>query len=39
MPEFDVDALRSRFPALSIEQDGRPIALFDGPAGPRSPIR
>jgi cysteine desulfurase family protein (TIGR01976 family) len=37
MPEFDVDALRSRFPALSIEQDGRPIALFDGPGGTQVP--
>ena len=33
MPEFDVDALRARFPALAIEQDGVPIALFDGPGG------
>jgi len=33
MPEFDVDALRARFPALSIEQDGVPVALFDGPGG------
>jgi cysteine desulfurase family protein (TIGR01976 family) len=33
MPEFDVAALRARFPALAIEQDGRPIALFDGPGG------
>ncbi len=37
MPEFDVAALRSRFPALSIEQDGRPIALFDGPGGTQVP--
>jgi cysteine desulfurase family protein (TIGR01976 family) len=37
MPEFDVDALRARFPALSIEQDGRPIALFDGPGGTQVP--
>jgi cysteine desulfurase family protein (TIGR01976 family) len=33
MPELDVAALRARFPALSIEQDGRPVALFDGPGG------
>ncbi len=33
MPEFDVAALRARFPALAIEQDGRPVALFDGPGG------
>ncbi len=37
MPEFDVDVLRARFPALSIEQDGRPIALFDGPGGTQVP--
>ncbi len=33
MSEFDVAALRARFPALSIEQDGVPVALFDGPGG------
>ncbi len=33
MPEFDVEALRARFPALAIEQDGAPVALFDGPGG------
>lgn len=37
MSEFDVDALRSQFPALSIEQDGRPVALFDGPGGTQVP--
>jgi cysteine desulfurase family protein (TIGR01976 family) len=37
MPEFDVQALRARFPALSIEQDGRPVALFDGPGGTQVP--
>ena len=37
MPEFDVDALRARFPALAIEQDGRPVALFDGPGGTQVP--
>lgn len=36
-PAFDVQALRARFPALSIEQDGRPIALFDGPGGTQVP--
>jgi len=34
---FDVAALRSRFPALAIEQDGRPVALFDGPGGTQVP--
>lgn len=33
MTAFDVEALRARFPALAIEQDGRPVALFDGPGG------
>lgn len=37
MPEFDVEALRARFPALSIVQDGRPVALFDGPGGTQVP--
>ena len=33
MSELDVEALRARFPALSIEHDGRPMAFFDGPGG------
>ncbi len=37
MSQFDVEALRARFPALSIEQDGRPIVLFDGPGGTQVP--
>jgi cysteine desulfurase family protein (TIGR01976 family) len=37
MPAFDAAALRARFPALSIEQDGRPVALFDGPGGTQVP--
>lgn len=37
MTEFDVDALRDRFPALSILQDGTPVALFDGPGGTQVP--
>ena len=37
MTDFDVAALRRRFPALSIEQDGRPVALFDGPGGTQVP--
>jgi cysteine desulfurase family protein (TIGR01976 family) len=37
MSEYDVDALRARFPALAMEQDGRPIALFDGPGGTQVP--
>jgi cysteine desulfurase family protein (TIGR01976 family) len=37
MTAFDVAALRRRFPALSLEQDGRPIAFFDGPGGTQVP--
>ena len=37
MTAFDVDALRAQFPALSLEQDGRPIAFFDGPGGTQVP--
>jgi cysteine desulfurase family protein (TIGR01976 family) len=37
MTSFDVEALRRQFPALSIEQDGRPVALFDGPGGTQVP--
>jgi cysteine desulfurase family protein (TIGR01976 family) len=37
MTAFDVEALRRRFPALSIDQDGRPIAFFDGPGGTQVP--
>jgi cysteine desulfurase family protein (TIGR01976 family) len=37
MTVFDVDALRRRFPALSIEDRGRPVALFDGPGGTQVP--
>ena len=33
MSELDVEALRARFPALSIEHDGRPMAFFDGQGG------
>ena len=37
MTTFDVEALRRQFPALSIEHDGRPVALFDGPGGTQVP--
>ena len=36
---FDVEALRAEFPALQIEHDGRPVALFDGPGGTQVPER
>jgi cysteine desulfurase family protein (TIGR01976 family) len=34
---LDVAALRARFPGLAIEQDGRPVVLFDGPGGTQVP--
>ena len=37
MTTFDVDAIRARFPALSLTQDGRPMAFFDGPGGTQVP--
>ena len=37
MTAFDVDAIRARFPALSLEQDGRPVIFFDGPGGTQVP--
>lgn len=37
MTAFDVDALRRRFPALSLTHDGRPMAFFDGPGGTQVP--
>ena len=39
MPSFDVDALRREFPALAVQQDGRPLAYFDGPGGTQVPQR
>lgn len=37
MTTFDVDAIRARFPALSLTHDGRPMAFFDGPGGTQVP--
>jgi cysteine desulfurase family protein (TIGR01976 family) len=37
MTGFDVDAIRARFPALSLTHEGRPIAFFDGPGGTQVP--
>jgi cysteine desulfurase family protein (TIGR01976 family) len=34
---FDVAAVRRRFPALSREQDGRPVVFLDGPGGTQVP--
>jgi cysteine desulfurase family protein (TIGR01976 family) len=35
---FDITAVRSRFPALAREEDGRPVAYLDGPAGTQVPV-
>jgi cysteine desulfurase family protein (TIGR01976 family) len=37
MAAFDVDAIRRRFPALSLAQDGQPLVFFDGPGGTQVP--
>jgi cysteine desulfurase family protein (TIGR01976 family) len=37
MTTFDVEALRSRFPALSLTHDGQPMVFFDGPGGTQVP--
>src|SRR5688572_17029322 len=37
MTDFDVDALRRRFPALAVEHDGTPLVFFDGPGGTQVP--
>jgi cysteine desulfurase family protein (TIGR01976 family) len=39
MSDLDVAALRAEFPALGLEQDGRPVAYFDGPGGTQVPQR
>jgi selenocysteine lyase/cysteine desulfurase len=39
MPAFDVDALRTEFPALAHEQDRRPVVFLDGPGGTQVPQR
>jgi cysteine desulfurase family protein (TIGR01976 family) len=39
MAAFDVEALRSQFPALRREHDGRPVVFLDGPGGTQVPQR
>lgn len=39
MTAFDPLALRSEFPALAREQDGRPVVFLDGPGGTQVPQR
>jgi cysteine desulfurase family protein (TIGR01976 family) len=37
MPRLDPALVRPAFPALALEQDGRPVAYFDGPGGTQVP--
>jgi cysteine desulfurase family protein (TIGR01976 family) len=37
MIPLDVEAVRRRFPALGLTQDGRPTVFFDGPGGTQVP--
>jgi cysteine desulfurase family protein (TIGR01976 family) len=37
MATFDLKSIRARFPALRREQNGQPVAYFDGPAGSQVP--
>jgi cysteine desulfurase family protein (TIGR01976 family) len=39
MTTFDLAAIRAQFPALALEQDGRPIVFLDGPGGTQVPQR
>jgi cysteine desulfurase family protein (TIGR01976 family) len=39
MPAFDPAVLRPEFPALAMEQDGRPVVFLDGPGGTQVPQR
>jgi cysteine desulfurase family protein (TIGR01976 family) len=39
MPAFDPDLVRPEFPALALEQDGRPVVFLDGPGGTQVPRR
>ena len=37
MTQFPLEWIRSQFPALSRQDNGRPVAYFDGPAGSQVP--
>jgi cysteine desulfurase family protein (TIGR01976 family) len=39
MIPFDIDWVRSQFPALAMEVNGHPAAFFDGPGGTQVPKR
>ncbi|MEI7699777.1 MAG: cysteine desulfurase-like protein [Planctomycetia bacterium] len=36
-PSWPIDTIRQQFPGLARQQDGRPVAIFDGPAGSQVP--
>src|SRR6188508_3351240 len=36
---FDPSSIRGQFPALALEQDGRPVVYLDGPGGTQVPQR
>ncbi len=39
MTTFDIDWVRSQFPALKMKVNGYPAAFFDGPGGTQVPQR
>ena len=39
MPTLDIDWVRSQFPALAVQVNGRPVVYFDGPGGTQVPQR
>jgi cysteine desulfurase family protein (TIGR01976 family) len=39
MTTFDPSLIRAQFPALALEQDGRPVVYLDGPGGTQVPQR
>ena len=39
MTTFDPMSIRDQFPALALEQDGRPVVYLDGPGGTQVPQR
>jgi cysteine desulfurase family protein (TIGR01976 family) len=39
MSDFDVDAIRTEFPGLARQHDGRPAIFLDGPGGTQVPQR
>ncbi|SPE33057.1 Cysteine desulfurase family protein [Acidobacteriia bacterium SbA2] len=39
MPTLDIDWVRSQFPALAVQVNGKPAVYFDGPGGTQVPQR